>query len=401
LSSYNLEKVAIVGQGYVGFPLAVEASNAGYDVVGFDIDHIRVMRILEEQSPSEDVDPKVLKKLLDSKRYTPTSDSNLLKYCQVYVICVPTPLDNSQNSDLKFLTSAIELTAKNLKIGDLIIVESTIAPGTMRNTILPLIKKISKLDSSNFNLAYSPERIDPLNAEWKINNTPKLISGLDSKSTQKAVKFYEKFVEKLHICDTFEIAEMAKLLENSFRFINISFINEMSILCNKLGIDTNMVISAAGTKPYGFMPFYPSIGVGGHCIPVDPLYLAEKAREVGISTSFIDLANKVNLQMPNYFVKCAEEKLGKLDNKVILVIGIAYKPNLADVRESPVKALIAGLKLKGAHVSWHDDLVKEWDGEKSVALSGDYDLAILATPHDYLDLKKLRDVPLLDTRGSR
>ena len=190
------------------------------------------------------------------------------------------------------------------------------------------------------------------------------------------------------------------MLENSFRFINISFINELSIFCHSLGIDIKAVIEAADTKPYGFMPFYPSVGIGGHCIPVDPLYLAEKAREIGAPIKFINLANQVNQELPGYFVGRAEEKIGALKGKKVLVIGVSYKPNVADVRESPVEALITGLKQKGSLVAWHDDLVKEWNGEKSVTLSSEFDLAIIATPHDYLDLTKLGNVPILNTRGS-
>jgi UDP-N-acetyl-D-glucosamine dehydrogenase len=197
-----------------------------------------------------------------------------------------------------------------------------------------------------------------------------------------------------------EVAESAKLLENSFRLINISFINEFSIFCQKLGLDINDVINAASTKPYGFMPFYPSIGVGGHCIPVDPLYLANKAREIGASTKFIELADQINQEMPNYFVSRAEDKIGELKGKKVLVIGVSYKINVADVRETPVENLILGLEHKGAEVFWHDDLVKVWKGRKSVALSSEYDLAILTTPHGYLDLTELGDVPILNTRGS-
>ena len=202
------------------------------------------------------------------------------------------------------------------------------------------------------------------------------------------------------VVESLEVAETAKLLENSFRLVNISFVNEISIFCQKLGIDVNAVINAASTKPYGFMPFYPSIGVGGHCIPVDPLYLSNKAREIGAPTRFIELADQINQEMPGYFVSRAEEKLGGLKGKKVLVVGVSYKPNVADVRESPVEALINGLKQKGAQVSWHDDLVKEWNGEMSVTLSIDFDLAIIATPHDYLDLTKLGNVTILNTRGS-
>jgi UDP-N-acetyl-D-glucosamine dehydrogenase len=212
--------------------------------------------------------------------------------------------------------------------------------------------------------------------------------------------FYEKFVDSITICSSVEIAETAKLLENSFRFINISFVNELAMFCEKIKIDVNEVISTAATKPYGYMPFYPSIGVGGHCIPVDPLYLANSTKTVGVPSRFIDLADQINQEMPGYFVRRAEAKINGLKNKKVLVVGVSYKPNVADVRESPVESLISSLKQKGAQVSWHDDLVKEWKGEKSVALSSVFDLAIIATPHDYLDLSKLGNVPILNTRGS-
>jgi UDP-N-acetyl-D-glucosamine dehydrogenase len=229
---------------------------------------------------------------------------------------------------------------------------------------------------------------------------PKIVAGLTDNSRKRAVAFYSKFVDHLIECNSLEIAETAKLLENSFRLINISFINELSKLCFKLGIEISQVIEAASTKPYGFMPFYPSIGVGGHCIPVDPLYLSSKAKDVGEPIKLIDLASQINVSMPQYFVNRAEEKLRELKEKNILVVGVSYKPNVADTRESPVGILIAGLRQKGAKVFWHDDLVNEWNGEKSVALSDKYDLVILSTPHDYLDLTKIGDVPILNTRGS-
>jgi UDP-N-acetyl-D-glucosamine dehydrogenase len=281
-----------------------------------------------------------------------------------------------------------------------VILESTVQPGTTRDFLRPLIEDNSNLSANDLNIAYSPERIDPLNKNWHLKNTPKIVSGLNDTSTKKAVEFYSKFVDNIHVCQSPEIAELAKLLENSFRYVNISFINEFSVFCEKIGIDVLEVIAAAATKPYGFMPFYPSIGVGGHCIPVDPLYLANAAKEAGVTTRIIDLADKINQERPEYFVGRAEEKLGGLMNKKIIVIGVAYKPNVADVRESPVEQLISGLKQKGAQVSWHDDLVKVWKGEKSVALNANFDLAIIATLHDYLDLTILENMPILNTRGS-
>lgn len=223
---------------------------------------------------------------------------------------------------------------------------------------------------------------------------------MTSEATKQAVNFYSKFIDNIVVCESIEVAETAKLLENSFRLINISFINELSIFCSKLGVDVNEVINAASTKPYGFMPFYPSLGVGGHCIPVDPIYLSEKASQIGTPMQIIDVASKVNINMPEYFAGRAEERIGNLRDKKIIIIGVAYKPNVTDIRETPVEALILGLIRRGAQVSWHDDLVKEWNGSKSVALSSNYDLAIIATPHDYLDLTRLGNIPILNTRGS-
>jgi UDP-N-acetyl-D-glucosamine dehydrogenase len=290
--------------------------------------------------------------------------------------------------------------SKNLSKNLLVILESTVAPGTTREFLAPLLKSDVNTGNVAIELAFSPERIDPLNEKWNLKNTPKIVAGLTDNSRKRAVAFYSKFVDHLIECNSLEIAETAKLLENSFRLINISFINELSKLCFKLGIEISQVIEAASTKPYGFMPFYPSIGVGGHCIPVDPLYLSSKAKDVGEPIKLIDLASQINVSMPQYFVNRAEEKLRELKEKNILVVGVSYKPNVADTRESPVGILIAGLRQKGAKVFWHDDLVNEWNGEKSVALSDKYDLVILSTPHDYLDLTKIGDVPILNTRGS-
>jgi UDP-N-acetyl-D-glucosamine dehydrogenase len=273
-------------------------------------------------------------------------------------------------------------------------------PGVTKGVVLPLVEKFSELSGTDFYLAYSPERIDPLNKTWNITNTPKLVAGLNLDSRKKAVEFYSKFIDSIIECESIEVAEIAKLLENSFRLVNISFINELSMFCDKIGVDIGSVIKAASTKPYGFMPFYPSIGVGGHCIPVDPVYLASKAEDLKVPQNMINIAVEINKKMPGYFVGRAEEEIGGLKAKKILVIGVSYKPNVADVRETPVEAFILGLRNKGAQVSWHDDLVKEWNGEKSVALTNEYDLAILATPHAYLDLTKLGDVPILNTRGS-
>jgi UDP-N-acetyl-D-glucosamine dehydrogenase len=384
----------------VGLPLAIAASQAGYLVFGLDHNAGKVALLNSGKSTVEDLTDDVIEKAIESKFFLPTTDQTVISRSELVLICVPTPLSGDHKPDLALLISAITMVGKNLKSGTLVIVESTIEPGTCRNIALPILLEESGLKMDEIEVAYSPERIDPANKRWGIRNTPKLVAGLTENSTKRALAFYEKFVDSITICSSVEIAETAKLLENSFRFINISFVNELAMFCEKIKIDVNEVISTAATKPYGYMPFYPSIGVGGHCIPVDPLYLANSTKTVGIPSRFIDLADQINQEMPGYFVRRAEAKINGLKNKKVLVVGVSYKPNVADVRESPVESLISGLKQKGAQVSWHDDLVKEWKGEKSVALSSLFDLAIIATPHDYLDLSKLGNVPILNTRGS-
>jgi len=393
-------KVAVVGLGYVGLPLAVAAAQSDYIVNGIDISEKKVSELNSGISIIEDIANTDISKLINGKRLKVSSDFSMIRDSEVILICVPTPLTQNHKPDLSIVTIATRSVAKYLSKGSLVILESTVEPGTTRNILLPLLEEGSGLERSEFQVAFSPERIDPANKQWGVRNTPKLVAGLTIEACERAIGFYSKFIDEVTKSDSLEVAETAKLLENSFRLVNISFVNELSIFCQKLGIDVNDVIKAAATKPYGFMPFYPSIGVGGHCIPVDPLYLANKAREIGAPTRFIDLADQINQEMPGYFVGRAEEKLGGLKSKKVLVIGVSYKPNVADVRETPVEALISGLKNKGAQVLWHDDLVKEWNGEKSAALSSDFDLAVIATPHDYLDLSKLGNVPILNTRGS-
>ena len=395
-----LETISVVGQGYVGLPLSIAAAEAGYKVWGIDKDLIKVENLNKGLSGIEDLPNSKLISSLKSGNYTASSKASHISESKVILICVPTPLDKYSRPDLSILVGAVEEISQFVKPNTLIIIESTVEPGTTRDTLLPIVERVSKLPRDQFNLAFSPERIDPTNKNWNVANTPKLVSGLTEDCAEKAMNFYSLFISTLTKCNSLEIAETAKLLENSFRLVNISFINEISTICSKLGIDVQLVIEAASTKPYGFMPFYPSIGVGGHCIPVDPIYLSEKARVLGAPSRMIELASNINDQMPNYFVGRAKEKLGSLKDKRILVVGVAYKPNVSDVRETPVEALLTGLTEQGAKVYWHDDLVKEWNGSKSVALSSDYDLAIIATPHSYIDIEKLGNILILDTRGS-
>lgn len=391
---------AVIGQGYVGLPLSVALAKFGYQVVGIDIDVEKVRALNQGISPIEDVLISDLVKILESSKYLASTDYSTVTNCDVVIICVPTPLTSTGLVDLNFLKNSIIGIAGHLKKGALVIVESTVAPGTVRNVVAPLIETLTSLPIDNFQLAFSPERIDPRNKNWNVENTPKIVAGLTSDSLKFAADFYSSFIQNVVQCESLEVAETAKLLENSFRLINISFINEVSIFCQKLGIDVANVIKAAATKPYGFMPFYPSIGAGGHCIPVDPVYLADKADALGTPIKMIRVASQINKNMPSYFVGRAEEILEDLEGKRIIVIGLAYKANVSDVRETPVETLILGLRAKGALVHWHDDLVKEWNGEKSAPLDSSFDLAIIATPHDYLDLSKLGNLTILNTSGS-
>jgi UDP-N-acetyl-D-glucosamine dehydrogenase len=393
-------KICVVGQGYVGLPLALSFAEYGYKVFGLDNSIEKVKKITLGQSPVEDIDNARLSKAIKMGSYTATTDYALLKGVNVFIVCVPTPLDRNHKPDLSYLFDCLASISKYISKGDLIIIESTVAPGTIKNYVIPLLEKESGMKIDNFDIAYSPERIDPLNQKWNLVNTTKIVAGLTEVSKLRAKELYLSIIDNVVESSSLEAAETAKLLENSFRLVNISLINEISIFCRKYGIDVTEVVRLAATKPYGFMPFYSGLGAGGHCIPVDPLYLADKSREIGVFLNIIEVADSINRNMPGYFVNIAEEKLSSLNGKRVLVIGVSYKPNVADVRETPVEALILGLKDKGAEVFWHDDLVKEWNGEKSVTLSSEYDLAILATPHDYLDLTKLRDVPILNTRGS-
>jgi UDP-N-acetyl-D-glucosamine dehydrogenase len=391
--------VAVIGMGYVGIPLAVAAAHAGFHVSGVDISQNKITHLKSGEVIVEDVDPNDILDLISSKKLDLTTDFSVVQDSKIIIICVPTPLDRINKPDLSWVKTASESVGKYLPKGSLVILESTVMPSTTRQFIVPILEETSGIPKEELLVAFSPERIDPGNLRWKLETTPKLIAGYNQKSSDLAVEFYSKFIGEIIRCSTLEVAETAKLLENSFRFINISFINEMLIFCKKMNIDVLEVIEAANSKPYGFMPFYPGIGVGGHCIPVDPLYLVEKADQINAPSRMIKLANEINRQMPLFFVEEAVKKIGNLKGKRVLIIGVAYKPNISDVRESQVKPLILGLKDLGAEVLWHDDLVKDWLGEKSVALGPNFDLAIVATRHSYLNLSPIKNVPTIFTSG--
>jgi UDP-N-acetyl-D-glucosamine dehydrogenase len=370
-------------------------AQAGHEVIGIDSDQSLTERLKAGKSPIVDISDDQVTRAIESGRYNLANNFGGVETSDVVVICVPTPLDSAHKPDFSFLMGALNSIASHLNPHSLIINESTVSPGTTRG----LIKETLDKAGVPYELAYSPERIDPANKKWTVTNTPKLVAGLTPAATERAAAFYKTFVDSVTIGSSLEVIETAKLLENSFRLVNISFVNEIAQFCAAMGIDVREVVDAAATKPYGFMPFYPGAGVGGHCIPVDPSYFVAKAQEMGVPTRFIDLANDLNQSLASYFTGVATGILGKIEGKKIVVIGVAYKPEVADVRETPAEGLIKELRSKGADVKWHDDLIQEWNGEKSVALSADFDLAILANPHSNTDLKALGSTRILNTRG--
>lgn len=392
------ETVAIIGLGYVGLPLALACAKSGFKTVGIDIDKSKIEMLFRGKSYVEDVSSSDLAETIKLETFKPSVDYSIVKQAEIIVICVPTPLTEKKLPDLSHLKSAIEKVSINLRSGCLLIVESTVAPGTSRSLIIPLIEKFSKKNINNYFYAFSPERIDPKNNKWNLKNTPKLVAGLSKPSLKKAISFYSNFIDTIVDCSSLEVAETSKLLENSFRLVNISFINEFSIFCQENGLNTEEILKAASTKPYGFMPFFPSIGAGGHCIPVDPVYLSEFARLQGTPIESIDLAIQINNRMPKYYVKKCQKILGNLNGKRILIVGLSYKSDVSDVRESQVISLITSLRKLNASVDWHDEEVRFWNGETSVEISQNYDLAIIATLHKKVNLKKLGDIQTIRIR---
>ena len=369
-------RVAIIGQGYVGLTIAVGAAGAGHSVVGFDVNGGLVAALNSGTSHIEGITDKELAGFIGSGIYKASTDAAMLNGCEVIVIAVPTPLDEKRNPDLSYVHSAANLIAKNVNTTALIVNESTSYPGTLRKDIAARITSVGHLFAS------SPERVDPGNTEWGTKNTPRLIGGLTPAAVAKAREFYGSFCDSIIEVSSPEVAEAAKIFENTFRQVNIALVNEFAQISDALGISSREVIEAAATKPYGFMPFSPGPGVGGHCIPVDPSYLAHVANEVGVPATFIKRANEVNLAMPAYVVKRVVAGAGgSIAGKSVVVVGVSYKANVADTRETPAAAVIDLLRAQGAHVVWHDDLVSTWRGESSSTL-GRFDIAVVVTKHD-------------------
>jgi UDP-N-acetyl-D-glucosamine dehydrogenase len=389
--------IAIIGQGYVGLPLGIHAAKAGHTVVGFDVDSQRVNSLRLGDTESPEVTSAEILELQKKSRISFTCELEKLKNCTIFIIAVPTPLDSAGKPDLSNLKSACELISKIISSKCLIINESTSYIGTLRNLIKPMIDKLSNKD--NLEYAVAPERIDPGNKVWNIKNTPRNVAGLTSLATQQAVDLYNSFCDSVHIVSSAEVAECAKLFENTFRQVNIALVNELSKVANKLNFSTHEAVRAAATKPFGFMPFYPSIGVGGHCIPVDPSYLSYSAELAGVDAKFINLANQVNSSMPKIITERVKDYLGgDLTGKQVQIAGISYKPDVSDLRESPALGLIRELIISGAKVSWHDPLVAVYEGQQSVALNSAVDLGLIVTPHSQIDFSiwKVANVKVLD-----
>ena len=400
-------KIGIIGLGYVGLPLAVAFAEADQEVVGLDTDDRKITALGEGRSYIEDIPDEVLGGL--GGRLRATSDYTELGDCDAVVICVPTPLTGSREPDLGYMTEAAVKLASVLRGGQLVVLESTTYPGTTRERLLPVLEE-SGLSIGEFNLAFSPERIDPGRTDYGVRTTPKLVGGVTEACSERARELYALICDRVVVLSGPEPAELAKLLENIFRSVNIALVNELAQLCDRLGIDVWEVIDAAATKPFGFMRFDPGPGMGGHCLPVDPFYLAFKAREHDFYPEFIELAGKVNRAQPAYcterVVRTLNDGRKAVNGSRILVLGVSYKPDVGDIRESPALEIVGRLRELGAEVSYHDPHVPELieDGLRSVELDAALaatDLVVILTSHSGIDYELVvRTAPLvLDFRG--
>ena len=391
--------LAIIGQGYVGLPLAMAAVDAGWSVIGIEKSSSRVVQLNSGSSPVEDISDIRLANAIAARKFVASNNPADVAHASVVTICVPTPLDDSRNPDLALLESATKDVAPFLSNGALLVSESTSYPGTLREVIMPLVHKLKSSDVKNLYFASAPERVNPGDPVWDQKNTPRLVGGIDEESQMRALAFYNSICDSVVATSTPEIAEAAKILENTFRLVNIAMINEFTQLCSAQGINVHEVINAAATKPYGFMPFRPGVGIGGHCIPVDPIYLTWWARKGGQVASLVERSDEISNQMPIYVAERALA-LAKTPTGTpkVLIMGVAYKPGVGDVRETPASALRAALVARGGEVAWVDPLVPLWEGTKPVNEAWHCDVAIVATNQPGLDVKSLlaRGIPVLD-----
>jgi UDP-N-acetyl-D-glucosamine dehydrogenase len=387
--------IAIVGAGYVGMPLAHAFADAGKSVVLIDVNQDVVDGINRGVSHIGDVPSGQLKKLVDDGRVTATTDYDALKEASAILVALPTPLSSQREPDLSIVSSAVEQIAPRLSKGQLVVLESTTYPGTTRECLQPILETSGLKVGEDFHLAFSPERVDPGRTDWTTRNTPKLVGGMTPGCTERAAELYRSAVETVIPLSTPEAAELTKLLENIFRAVNIALVNELAQLCERMDIDVWEIVEAAETKPFGFMSFKPGPGLGGHCIPIDPFYLTWKAREYDFYTEFIELAGKVNANMPYFCRSLISQALNhgaqkSLKGSRILVLGVSYKPDIDDVRESPAEKIIYLLRKAGSDVVYHDPHVAEFDGLRSAEYKPeDYDCVVIVTAHTSIDYDEL------------
>jgi UDP-N-acetyl-D-glucosamine dehydrogenase len=403
--------LVVLGLGYVGLPLAQGAVAAGLTVVGYDLDRRVVDDLNDGRSHVDDLSDEHVQAMLDGG-FRATDDASVIADAGAVVICVPTPLSNDGGPDLSAVIGATAAIAEYLRRGTLIVLESTTYPGTTDEVVRPILEAGGLVAGRDFNLAFSPERIDPGNPTFGLKNTPKVVGGHSDECTERCATFYAQFVDTVVCARGTREAEMAKLLENTYRHVNIALVNEMAKFCQELGVDLWDVIRSASTKPFGFQAFYPGPGVGGHCIPIDPNYLSYKVRTLGYPFRFVELAQEINNGMPAYVVRRAQDILNRhgkpLQGSTVLLLGVTYKPDIADQRESPAVPLARHLSLLGAHVVYHDPRVSEWDAGVPVSRVEDLatatafaDLVILVQAHAEYDVPALAAASRLffDTRG--
>ena len=410
-------RVGVVGLGYVGLPLATSFADAGYDVIGFEVDESKAAGIMSGQSYILDVDAQDVDRLVRSKKLEATTDFSRLAECDTISVCVPTPLRKTRDPDLTYIVRATSEIARYLRAGQLIVLESTTYPGTTVEVVAPKLEETGLRVGKDFFLAFSPERIDPGNESFTVTNTPKIIGGMSAECNEAAKTLYSATVNTVIAVSSPTAAEMVKLLENTFRAVNIGLVNEIAIIADKLKLDVWEIIEAAASKPFGFMPFYPGPGLGGHCIPIDPHYLSWKLRSLNYRTRFIELADDINSGMPEYVINKVAEALNRdakaINGSKVLVLGVAYKRNITDWRESPAVPIIEGLIGRGANVAYQDSYVPQFsighhgDGQTLEAVELDYpalsayDCTVIVTDHDYFDVDQIlrHSVRIVDTRN--
>lgn len=411
--------VGVIGLGYVGLPLSMVISNSGYEVIGFDLNSELCDNLNSGRSHIKDISDSELQNSINNNLFTATVDFNQLGYCNVIIICVPTPLNKQKDPDLRSVIIATEKIAEHLTNGQLIILESTTYPGTTRDILLPILTRNGKKVGKDFTLCFSPERVDPGNSIWNTKNTPKIIGGLTQNCIDKGFEFYERIFDKVIKVSAPEVAELVKVFENTFRMINIALVNELAQISDHLNLDVWEIIDAASTKPFGFMKFTPGPGLGGHCIPLDPHYLSWKMRSLSVKTRMIDIASEINSSMPNYIFSKINRKLNTVSKSLkgskVLIIGVAYKKDIDDLRESPALDIMNLLYKSSSTVLYHDPYCTQINYAKGVycdeselfsvdlskKLLEEVDIVVITTDHTNIDYELIRENSklIVDTRG--